>query len=510
MTNMTNNTTNIFASMAAAIKAEEVMTKQEVEAKAAVKKATPKPETVYEVDSVSGCDIAITKKSARKEEQLVIMESIGKILLKNVKTNEITEVDDAEPITKFFNKLPEDGLETVDKEGHKLNWTDKFYKGSKIANSIYGFVLTRDEELRELTKNGYVNFKLVSRGGSELELFKYDFHEAWKYDLKLLNVIYRNLTNDEDKATFVRAVTNKAMKLDSQYIYDYNIRNNRRYLDLKLWDILYFINKTNGMPYGRSTRQYCKDNTNVIVDKYGISGFEKFVKEFLESPVSGLPPYNDINQLFTPNCPSGHYGANNDYYRGEENDGGEAIIYNLSSFTDYLFHESVVQGFAYNLTNFVELWKDSLGMQIKIYGKVVEKYPENLASYHQVLVYKYGFFIDKINEEKFGKAVKYMQKYEGETKDYIFVCPKNQDEMLEEARNQSNCLSSYVDKVTNGDSLIYFMRKKSEPEKSFVTIEVYGYNHRLGQVKARFNADPDEEVKAIVRKWHAEKFVNNN
>ena len=39
-----------------------------------------------------------------------------------------------------------------------------------------------------------------------------------------------------------------------------------------------------------------------------------------------------------------------------------------------------------------------------------------------------------------------------------------------------NCVGSYVDRVSNGHSLVFFIRKKDEPDASFVTAEYRGHN----------------------------------
>ena len=51
----------------------------------------------------------------------------------------------------------------------------------------------------------------------------------------------------------------------------------------------------------------------------------------------------------------------------------------------------------------------------------------------------------------------------------------------------------------NNECQIYFMRAKSEKDKSFVTIEVR--NNKIIQARARFNEEPSKEIMGILRKW---------
>ncbi len=55
-----------------------------------------------------------------------------------------------------------------------------------------------------------------------------------------------------------------------------------------------------------------------------------------------------------------------------------------------------------------------------------------------------------------------------------------------------NCLISYVEAMINNDTTILFMRRADEPNKPYITIEIY--QERLMQAYHRFNEDctPDE------------------
>ena len=61
--------------------------------------------------------------------------------------------------------------------------------------------------------------------------------------------------------------------------------------------------------------------------------------------------------------------------------------------------------------------------------------------------------------------------------------------MADEAIAQSNCLRSYTNRVIDGSSKIYFLRKKNYPDQSLVTIEV-SPEGQIRQVKAKFNREP--------------------
>ena len=72
--------------------------------------------------------------------------------------------------------------------------------------------------------------------------------------------------------------------------------------------------------------------------------------------------------------------------------------------------------------------------------------------------------------------------------------------IVEEASNQHNCLLSYCYSYSNKDCQIYFLRKKNNPNISYVTIEVDN-NNRLVQARTKFNELPNDEVMKVINKW---------
>lgn len=85
---------------------------------------------------------------------------------------------------------------------------------------------------------------------------------------------------------------------------------------------------------------------------------------------------------------------------------------------------------------------------------------------------------------------------------YQIIAPHTPSDMLDEAQQQQNCLAGYIQRVTNGDEKIFFLRssKEEDKDKSIVTIELYN-NGKIGQVRGRNNKLPEKEEEGFVRKW---------
>ena len=65
-----------------------------------------------------------------------------------------------------------------------------------------------------------------------------------------------------------------------------------------------------------------------------------------------------------------------------------------------------------------------------------------------------------------------LTKYNYEEEVYFIRAIKGQDDLIDEASQQHNCVASYTHRIIKGESLIYVMREKSLPNKSLITVEL--------------------------------------
>lgn len=81
---------------------------------------------------------------------------------------------------------------------------------------------------------------------------------------------------------------------------------------------------------------------------------------------------------------------------------------------------------------------------------------------------------------------------------YKIVIPYTVEDLIDEGNQQNNCVGSYYnDDIANGDDLIYFIRKKDNPEKSLVTCRYNVYDEETIEYKLKNNKDADEYEKDI-------------
>lgn len=127
-------------------------------------------------------------------------------------------------------------------------------------------------------------------------------------------------------------------------------------------------------------------------------------------------------------------------------------------------------------------------------SKKYDRFPRHFLTTHKIACRNYNRIKKEFSEELFRKRIN--KQYECSFGDYIFIYPNSTQDIKDEAVAQNNCVASYIDKVIDGECHILFLRKKDNPEKSLVTIEVR--NNKIVQAERRFG-DPvtDEDKKAI-------------
>lgn len=136
------------------------------------------------------------------------------------------------------------------------------------------------------------------------------------------------------------------------------------------------------------------------------------------------------------------------------------------------------------------------------------KFPQNLSKKHDELVVFYNKYQDKLQKEKLiplqkeyeKKFLKSAKKYEYEFKDYIIKACSDLIELIVEGRELSHCVASYTDSVSEGKEYILFLRKKSEPEVPFYTIDLTP-NGKIRQIRGKWNCLLTQELRQIIQPW---------
>lgn len=133
-----------------------------------------------------------------------------------------------------------------------------------------------------------------------------------------------------------------------------------------------------------------------------------------------------------------------------------------------------------------------------------DKYPRNFLTTHKIACRNYNRLKKEFSEEIFRKRIN--RDYECAFGDYQFIYPTSTQDIKDEAVAQNNCVASYIDDVIDGKCHIMFLRKKSSPNSSLVTIEIR--NNTIVQAKRRFNDPVTYEDQIAINFWNKKFSIN--
>ena len=181
--------------------------------------------------------------------------------------------------------------------------------------------------------------------------------------------------------------------------------------------------------------------------------------------------------------------------------------YNAKSLLNYLDHLKTFE--AIEGMNWLLRELEDYAKMMKDISPKFDKYPRHFLTTHKIASRNYNRLKHQFDEEKFKNRINLdMEHTFG---DYVFIYPKCIQDIKDESVNMNNCVSSYVQKVIDGNCDILFLRHKDSPDKSLVTIEVR--NNKIVQALQKYNHPLTKEQQEIVDKWdkyYANKIKNNS
>ncbi len=126
-------------------------------------------------------------------------------------------------------------------------------------------------------------------------------------------------------------------------------------------------------------------------------------------------------------------------------------------------------------------------------------YPPNLQTAHDALYDQLVFVKDPIVDEKLKSRAAVLQKNVYEKDGYLIYPASSIAELIDESKQQKNCVRTYAERIAAGETNVYFMRRKEDIAKSFVTIEEF--DGHIIQARLKYNALPPDDIRAILATW---------
>lgn len=183
----------------------------------------------------------------------------------------------------------------------------------------------------------------------------------------------------------------------------------------------------------------------------------------------------------------------------------EPYSLNLRRLIEYIFFDTYSQGIANIDESFWRTYEDYLSMQIKIFGKIREKYPKHLKTEHDVMTLKINMTEILAKCEDFAVRSAEIAELAYNGKIYSIIIPETPQQLADEGINLSHCVGSYADRIINGDCHILFLRKTHAPEQSLVTLQLCGT--RINQAEGNHHRYITETERKFLKNWGQEKHI---
>lgn len=410
------------------------------------KKAAVKPTIEYAQVVGSGTDFAIRKKSARTDEMMVVNVSKSQYYIKH--TDGTIETLTPESMRKFLGGIDTDN----DFEITGVNWLNKIYKTKKYCEDFIAFL-----EFTPYLHDDYLFFNPVTLN-----------HGDYSYSYRKCKSV---ISNFDDILKYVRKVfpevsTERFFKTFMMTGYMDNSTRVDEYLRY-LGRVKRFLQRIN--------------------DNFGLENMRDFISSYkkLPMPIALGPQYSDDT---TTDYQSAFFGAYNFEYR---------------AFRDYTLHHALTEGYVDE--SMYNQWRDTLMLQRQVYGKVREKYPEHLNSMHHKLSYLNRRNNKDYDIDKWKKVYDSATYLEYKGLNYVSIIPTDKAALCDEAMQQGNCVAGYFDKMLNGESIIVFLRKRSTPDISWITVEVK--DGAIIQAETKFCQSLTEHEMITLNKFAKEKSL---
>lgn len=131
-----------------------------------------------------------------------------------------------------------------------------------------------------------------------------------------------------------------------------------------------------------------------------------------------------------------------------------------------------------------------------------------IRNYHDFLTRKrFEDAVKGVEYAKLSTCLTEEDQEEFEKDPFVVTAPDTSDDLFRESENMHNCVRIYVDSVAQKRKRIYFLRRKTDPMKSFGTLEVSGDGKSLCQAKAFGNARLDRRAQKFLVKWCRRKGI---
>lgn len=162
-----------------------------------------------------------------------------------------------------------------------------------------------------------------------------------------------------------------------------------------------------------------------------------------------------------------------------------------------MFYENV------SINGYIQVILDYVKMANLLKVKIDKKIPADVVRLHDLFKDQIIYLKNKEIEIMFAGVVKSNNKLVEllpESDDFTIISPSNPNDLIQEGLVLNHCVGSYIDRYASGYSKIFFVRRKSATDQSFVTLELNRENQFV-QFSTFSNKKPNTDVSTFVENW---------
>lgn len=141
----------------------------------------------------------------------------------------------------------------------------------------------------------------------------------------------------------------------------------------------------------------------------------------------------------------------------------------------------------------IRIWSDYLNMAAALRYRMKNKqtkYPSSLKKEHDRAQFAYSAVSRSENKAAFKARATQNARWAYSYGDMLVKVPQEPEEVISEGTELKHCVASYVNAITNGSSIVVFIRRKDDPDEPYFTMEVDDKNYVISQVEGYTRSKP--------------------
>lgn len=162
-------------------------------------------------------------------------------------------------------------------------------------------------------------------------------------------------------------------------------------------------------------------------------------------------------------------------------------------------NQETSRGLYYVLIDWTDYVRDCEKLGLDLADTAVVK-PRDLQHAHQNVIAQLKIKADKLLNEQIAKLLKTRKRYNFSDGGLIAKVAASAEELIAEGDALHHCVGTYADKHAKGQCTIVLIRKQSEPDKPYYTMEL-STRGKIVQVRGDHNCGMTKDVAAFVEAY---------